>query len=140
MEILKPVQLKSGPTNHTRAAVSWRPQQVAVAILITAILCGEDGLAEEKNIAVGKPYSLVPEPNYDLCSDSDDPRQLTDGSVVGSSVSQIWLSRECVGWKTVEPVEIVIDLQEVSTISGLEVSPPAQLRQPRSMCRTFWLP
>ena len=77
---------------------------------------------EGENVDADNPYTLSPELNYGLCTGDGDMQQLTDARQVSGSVSQIWLSPECVGWKATGSVEVVIDLQTVRAIDVVEVS------------------
>ena len=75
------------------------------------------------SIAVGKPYTLLPEPNYGLCTDPDDAKQLTDGQLVDPArvTGQIWRDKGCVGWSVGTDAEVVIDLGEVCPIDQVVV-------------------
>lgn len=69
-----------------------------------------------ENIAAGKPYRLEPVPNYSLCTDPGDVTQLTDGKKVSEL---FWAQPGCVGWASVSPVVITVDLQTNQPIAGV---------------------
>lgn len=73
-----------------------------------------------RNLALGRPYTLEPAPNYTSKPDPGDARQLTDGLAArgnfwGSEDSSDWPS---VGWRRAKPVAITIDLGAVKAIGG----------------------
>jgi hypothetical protein len=82
----------------------------------SSICTGEDESGQQ-NVALGKRYTLTPEPNYSLCTEDGGAKQLTDGNKVDTSKQQFWINRGCVGWKTLSPVDVVIDLEQ--TLSRL---------------------
>ena len=55
----------------------------AVAVVVLEVVRAIPALAVEtplpENLALGKPYTLTPAPNYPHCSDPGDTTQLTDG-------------------------------------------------------------
>jgi F5/8 type C domain len=72
------------------------------------------------NIALDKPYTLSPNPNYSLCTDDDDLIQLTDGyNYTVSGSTQLWGKITTVGWIAAYP-EITIDLGVVQPIKGID--------------------
>ncbi|HJN18140.1 MAG TPA: hypothetical protein QGH10_21755, partial [Armatimonadota bacterium] len=77
---------------------------------------------QEGNVALGKPYSMRPAPNYGLCTDDGDSEQLTDGQRADASAAQLWANVGCVGWKALEPVEVVIDLGRTHAIDSIVLS------------------
>lgn len=68
-----------------------------------------------ENIALGKPYTLDPRPNYALCSDPGDKTQLTDGVY---TTGYFWTQKSTVGWQSVGGVTITVDLGAVQPIRG----------------------
>ena len=78
----------------------------------TVACCWAASEGDGQNAALSKPYTLEPEPNYRYCTDDGDARQLTDGKRVGTSKQQLWSNKGCIGWKTQDPVEVIIDLQQ----------------------------
>jgi hypothetical protein len=74
------------------------------------------------NIALGKPYTLEPAPNYVDCT--DDPRRivLTDGEY---TEGYFWVQKSTVGWVNTRPIAICIDLEQVEPIAGLSFSTAA---------------
>ncbi len=67
------------------------------------------------NIALGKPYTLDPRPNYSYCTDPGDKTQLTDGVY---SKGYFWTQKSTVGWQSVGGVTITMDLGAVQPIRG----------------------
>src|SRR6266542_3779071 len=92
---------------------------MAIARLgILAALCTvmvSDTLPQRKNIALHRPYTLTPAPNYTLSTDPEDAAQLTDG---GYSETGFWPHKSTVGWTHVSPVSIVVDLGQDAPIAG----------------------
>jgi hypothetical protein len=67
------------------------------------------------NIALGKPYTLDPRPNYSYCTDPGDKTQLTDGVY---TKGYFWTQKSTVGWSSVGGVTITVDLGSVQPIRG----------------------
>src|SRR5208337_4133163 len=74
-----------------------------------------------KNIALGRPYTLYPQPNYPLCNGPDVTKQLTDGKYTSG---YFWTQKSTVGWVHKYPV-ITIDLGEIYPIRGLSYNTAA---------------
>ena len=81
--------------------------------------------AAPQNLALGRPYTMSPPPNYSLTADAGDSVQLTDGSYT-TAIGTFWMHSNVVGWSHVAPVTIVIDLQSVQPISGVSFSTAAR--------------
>jgi hypothetical protein len=75
--------------------------------------------AAPENLALNKPYTLSPAPNYSYCTDSGDARQVTDGAY---SQGHFWTQKSTVGWANAAPVFCTIDLGKVEPIGGLSWS------------------
>jgi hypothetical protein len=69
-----------------------------------------------ENLALGKPYTLWPNPNYQYCTDPDDKTQLTDGK---STNLYFWTQLGTVGWNSPAYALITVDLGRVEPISGV---------------------
>ena len=69
-----------------------------------------------ENIALGKPYTLSPRPNYQYCTDPGDRTQLTDGK---TTTSYFWTQKGTVGWRNSRLVIITLDLKRVEPIEGV---------------------
>ena len=85
---------------------------------------GQEGMSSSaslKNIAIGKPYTLDPQPNYPLTADPDDKTQLTDGRYTSG---YFWTQKTTVGWTGKHPI-ITIDLGAVSAIKGVSYNTAA---------------
>ncbi len=80
------------------------------------------GTAAGKNLALGRPYTLVPRPNYAYCTDADDRKQLTDGQYTRG---YFWTQKSTVGWNHARPVIITLDLGDDVPISGLSFNTAA---------------
>lgn len=79
-------------------------------LLLPCILATGCDAEEEflRNIALNKPYSVTPVPNYPWCTDPGDASQLTDGKKTGA----IWTKKSTVGWhKPASVIRIDIDLK-----------------------------
>ncbi len=72
----------------------------------------------QENIALGRPVTFSAQPNYALCTDSGDSRQLTDGKFSVEEGKSIWVQKGTVGWQRVTPLVVTIDLGGVRAISG----------------------
>ncbi|MFO7973806.1 MAG: hypothetical protein R6V12_04145 [Candidatus Hydrogenedentota bacterium] len=89
--------------------------------LLIALACAaqETNPAEwerpSENIALGKPYTKEPAPDYDHCTDPGDKTQLTDGVY---SEGYFWVEESTVGWKKEPFVVITVDLGEDMPIRG----------------------
>ncbi|MDD2706993.1 MAG: acetylxylan esterase [Verrucomicrobiae bacterium] len=79
------------------------------------IIAREKSSAADVNLAKGKPYTLDPAPNYGLCLDADDLRQLTDG-VIYNGAEMFWGQKTTVGWKNVSQALITVDLGKVEPL------------------------
>lgn len=71
--------------------------------------------AARPNVALNRPYTLSPAPNYALCTDPEDRLQLTDGRY---TQGYFWTQKGTVGWQHVGVVFIVVDLGEEVPIAG----------------------
>jgi hypothetical protein len=80
-------------------------------------VCGE-----QQNIAKGKKYTLEPKPSYRYCTDPGDKIQLTDGVY---TEGYFWTQAGTVGWRSVNPAYITIDLKAVEPIRGVSFSTAA---------------
>ena len=76
-----------------------------------------------ENIALGKPYTLTPRPDYKFCTDPGDATQLTDGKV---SSGYFWTQQGTVGWnQKSRPVIVRIDLGQIEPIRGVSFNTAA---------------
>ncbi|MCL5097056.1 MAG: hypothetical protein M1608_05920, partial [Candidatus Omnitrophica bacterium] len=74
------------------------PFALGQLILTAALVClNAAALGNEPpvNLALGKPYTLEPAPNYPYCTDPGDRTQLTDGQYVKG---YFWTQKGTVGW------------------------------------------
>lgn len=68
------------------------------------------------NMALGKAYTLWPQPNYAGCTDPDDRIQLTDGK---STEAYFWTQQGTVGWTRPAYSLITVDLGKTEPIGGV---------------------
>ena len=66
------------------------------------------------NIALGASYTLQPAPNYALCADPEDTKQLTDGVY---SEGYFWAQKTTVGWSRAQAI-VTLDLGADKPIRG----------------------
>ncbi|NLX12196.1 MAG: hypothetical protein GXY44_00885 [Phycisphaerales bacterium] len=87
-----------------------------LALAVSGSVLAETHQPGEVNLALGKPYTLTPAPNYGHCTDPGRTR-LTDGIKAGAN----WTRESTVGWTrgTEEPIIITIDLQRVEAIDEI---------------------
>ncbi len=76
---------------------------------------GYAGPPPGRNLALGKPHTLSPAPNYRYCTEEGDATQLTDGE---HSVGYFWVQEATVGWSNTSKVDITIDLGSAQPIKG----------------------
>lgn len=95
--------------------------KICLAAAIVLILCSNLAQARE-NLALHKPYTLDPEPNYPYCKDSDDDIHLTDGVYVDPPEGKaLWVMPGTVGWgQSRDPIiTIEIDLKEQCAVDEI---------------------
>ncbi len=85
---------------------------------------GEDQMENTvlENVALGKPYTLSPVPDYAACKDEGDAIQLTDGKYTSGF---FWAQKSTVGWNAGRPIIITIDLGKVEPVCGVSYSTAA---------------
>ena len=86
-----------------------------MAACLLILLAAPWGFGEEKNLALGRPYTMSPRPNYSYCTDPGDATQLTDGVC---TEGYFWTQKTTVGWGGGAPAFITIDLGHVHPIGG----------------------
>jgi len=84
-------------------------------LCVLLAVCSAAGGRAAPNLALGKPYTLLPAPNYSHCTDPGDKVQLTDGKHVEG---YFWVQKGCVGWQHTGFASITVDLGKVEPISG----------------------
>ncbi len=105
---------KAAPAGKSRPPADGREKQAAAR--------AKQPTAEPKNVALGKPYTLRPSPNYRLCTDPGDRRQLTDGQ---TTTAYFWTQKGTVGWQRAQYVVITVDLGKVEPICGVSMTTAA---------------
>jgi len=68
-------------------------------------------------LSYGKSYTITPKLNYQLTAPATDCCLLTDGKY--SEGSSFWVQKTTAGWEATKTIEIVIDLDKVSTIGSI---------------------
>ncbi|NUQ00148.1 MAG: discoidin domain-containing protein, partial [Armatimonadetes bacterium] len=91
---------------------------VRAALLLVVTAC----LGAPENLALNRPYTLTPAPNYSPCIDPGDATQLTDGV---RTAGHFWTRPSTVGWSGVSLRMITIDLGQVQPIAGASFSTAA---------------
>ena len=89
-----------------------------------------------ENLALGRPYTLSPAPNYEYCTESGDAAQLTDGAY---TMGYFWTQPTTVGWSKVSPVVITIDLGADVPIDGVSFSTAARIEAGAHWPRAIFL-
>ena len=72
--------------------------------------------AAPENVALHRPYTLSPAPDYGYCTDPGDAVQLTDGVY---TEGYFWTQKSTVGWNSALPALCTIDLGRVEPIRGV---------------------
>ncbi|MFA5189498.1 MAG: discoidin domain-containing protein [Verrucomicrobiia bacterium] len=78
------------------------------------------------NLALGKPCTFDPRPNYSYCTDPGDKTQLTDGV---NTKGYFWTQKSTVGWSGAAGITITIDLGAVQPIRGVSFNTAAGAAQ-----------
>ena len=77
-----------------------------------------EALTDGENLALGRPYRYVRQPDYAVTRDKGDATQLTDGRIRPGH--RIWFHKDAVGWRGCEPpAMVVIDLGQVRAIDAV---------------------
>jgi hypothetical protein len=74
------------------------------------------------NVALHKPYTLEPNPNYSDCTFDPDRVVLTDGIY---TEGYFWVQKTTVGWVNTRRAAITFDLGQIEPIAGLSYSTAA---------------
>src|SRR5436305_857729 len=78
------------------------------------------------NIALHRPYTMEPAPNYALTTDPGDAEQLTDGAYTPQIPGKpLWTIKSTVGWVNRPRIAITVDLGDDQPISGASVNTAA---------------
>lgn len=89
-------------------------------LLVAGSLHAGEPCHSATNLALNKPYTVFPLPNYQLTAPATDKAALTDGSYTGSGI--LWIHKATVGWQNTRTVRILIDLRETYVIDGITFS------------------
>ena len=100
------------------------PIALAIACICLAGIADSDPLLPDlgENIALGRPYTMEPQPRYSDTADEGDATQLTDGEY---SEGYFWTQLTTVGWTGMSMKYITIDLGEDLPIRGLSFNTAA---------------
>ncbi len=91
--------------------------------LTAAQAAGEQRLPDlGENVALRKPYTMKPAPEYALCTDPDDKIQLTDGAY---TQGHFWTRKTTVGWGGSSLRYVTIDLGADVPLKGASFSTAA---------------
>ena len=94
---------------------------LCLCLFLQCLFLGSIWAAIGENIALHKSYTFNLPPNYALCTDEGDKTDLTDGKY---SEGYFWVQPGTVGWQNRSPI-ITIDLEQISSISGISYSTAA---------------
>ncbi|MEI6501689.1 MAG: discoidin domain-containing protein, partial [Armatimonadota bacterium] len=100
---------------EAKPAPAGRLRILKVALFATGDEAREKLPEVGPNLALGKPYTMDPAPNYGDCADPDDAVQATDGVY---TEGHFWTRKSTVGWVGVSPT-ITLDLGQDQPIKGL---------------------
>jgi hypothetical protein len=95
----------------------YLPAEVPTAVAMAAAF-----VPPGPNVALGKPYTLLPAPNYGYATDRGDKTQLTDGAY---TVGYFWTQKTTVGWQNAAPAIVSLDLGQVQPLAGLSYNTAA---------------
>ena len=91
------------------------------ACLVLHARLTHDCAAQERaveNLTQGKTCRFAPKPNYQYCTDSDDPSQLTDGV---TTEDYFWTQPGTVGWSGAAFATVAVDLGQVEPIGSVSL-------------------
>lgn len=83
-------------------------------VFATSAVPAETGPLE--NLALGKPYTVSPAPDYGHCADAGAATQLTDGH---HTTGRLWMHKAAVDWSGRTTKLITIDLGACQPIAGV---------------------
>lgn len=112
--------------------MTMRRALICLAVLtVTCVFAQEEGplwqpepadLDPAQNLALGKPVSYAPAPNYGLTRAGDtDAADLTDGALSDHPRGQLWFQDKCVGWSYGGLCNLSLDLEAVAPISEVAI-------------------
>ncbi|MCY2988469.1 MAG: hypothetical protein NTY19_11470 [Planctomycetota bacterium] len=110
---------------NRRGLVRWMLFAASLVAFLSAVGQAENPRPPEpagQNLALGKRCTLFPAPNYQLCTDPEDPLQLTDGK---TTKDYFWTQSGTVGWQSIGYATVTIDLGRLEPISGVSVTTAA---------------
>ncbi|MGD9497285.1 MAG: hypothetical protein AB7Y46_13380 [Armatimonadota bacterium] len=96
-------------------------------------------LDPDQNIALEKPVTYAPDPNYGLTSaGGTDPTDLTDGVLSDHPRGHLWFQSKCVGWSYGGLGSLMLDLGQIEPIR--EVAMRIQGGSPQAgICTPVWM-
>lgn len=91
-------------------------------------------LTQGEELAAGKFVRLIPQPEYKLTTDENDPYDLTDGKLSTRKDDRIWFQKEAVGWYgaggAIPAVTLITDLGHSQPIGQIAIRLLAGKEQP----------
>lgn len=82
-------------------------------------------LTEGTELASGKRLRYIPNPDYRLTTDENDPFDLTDGELSSRKDDRIWFQKDAVGWYGagggIDMATILVDLEEVQPVGQIAI-------------------
>jgi len=97
----------------------------AALIVLASISCFGVSASGAENLALRRPYTLVPAPDYPYCTDAGDATDLTDGKRVAAPDNKaLWVMPGTVGWGQGGDrfIKVEIDLGQRCDIEGVSFS------------------
>lgn len=88
-------------------------QRLAAGLLFGLVGAVAQG-SQPDNVALHRPYTLTPAPNYSGNTSATGTTELTDGAV--ATGQSLWTQRTTVGWSRTRPITITIDLGDATPI------------------------
>ncbi len=86
-------------------------------------------------LAYGKKVFFYPAPNYPLTTDSNDPYDLTDGTLSSLTDDRVWFNTDAVGWNmsnsTNKTVLLMIDLGKMQPVGQIAIRVLGGSEQPK---------
>ncbi len=126
-----------GDVGHQQGRASLAGQVRIASVSVQPAVAEVEGPFPDlgPNLALKRPYTMSPAPNYSLCLDPDDKIQLTDGVY---TQGHFWTRKSTVGWGN-NPVFITIDLGADSPIKGVSYNTAAGIAGVRWPSRIYVL-
>ncbi len=93
-----------------------------VSLPVTCVCQDARDLDPARNVALGKPVTYLPTPDYSLTAKGDtDPADLTNGELTKREDQHMWFEASAVGWGYAGRVNLAVDLGEVQPIDEVAI-------------------